>query len=73
MVLYPNPCADALFIAGGALEGEQVLVLDATGRVVMCLAALVGGSINVSALPPGSYAVRMMSASGRRTARFVKQ
>ncbi|MBK6755595.1 MAG: right-handed parallel beta-helix repeat-containing protein [Flavobacteriales bacterium] len=73
MVLYPNPCTDQLFIAGGALEGEQVLVLDATGRVVMDLAKLVYGGIDVSALSSGSYSVRMTNPVGRRSARFVKQ
>ena len=73
LVVHPNPCRDELFIAGGALEGEQVSVLDATGRVVVDLAELVNGSIDVSALPSGSYAVRTTSASGSRLARFVKQ
>ncbi|MBK7083856.1 MAG: T9SS type A sorting domain-containing protein [Flavobacteriales bacterium] len=73
LVVHPNPCRDELFIAGGALEGEQVLVLDATGRVVMDLAKLVYGGIDVSALPSGSYSVRMTSSVGRRSARFVKQ
>lgn len=70
--VYPNPCTDELFIAGGALKNEHVVVLDATGRVVMDLAKLPRGSIDVSALPAGSYTVQMTSASGRRAARFVK-
>ncbi|MBK8499020.1 MAG: T9SS type A sorting domain-containing protein [Flavobacteriales bacterium] len=71
--VYPNPCTDELFVAGGSLKGEQVLVLDATGRVVLDRAVWTSGSIDVSALPAGSYSFLMTNASGRRAARFMKQ
>ncbi|MFZ1686840.1 MAG: T9SS type A sorting domain-containing protein, partial [Flavobacteriales bacterium] len=71
--VYPNPCMDELFIAGGAVKSGHVLVLDATGRVVIHLSMPMRGSIDVSALPAGSYSVQVSSASDRRAARFVKQ
>ena len=71
LVVYPNPCNAEIFIAG-ALAGEQAFVLDATGRVVMDLGVLVSGNVHVSALPSGSYSLRMMNASGSRTTCFMK-
>lgn len=73
LAVYPNPCAHELFVVGGRLAGERVFILDAAGRMVMDFANLRRSSIDVTALPSGSYLVQMTGASGRRSARFVKQ
>ncbi|MBK8499027.1 MAG: T9SS type A sorting domain-containing protein [Flavobacteriales bacterium] len=73
LAVYPNPCTDRLFIGGSVPAGEHVLILDATGRVVIDAASSAGTSIDVSALPAGSYVVRTSNTSGSGSARFVKQ
>lgn len=70
--VYPDPCTDELFIAGGTSKGAHVVVFDATGRKAVDIARLMNASIDVSALPAGSYVVRMTSASGRRATRIMK-
>jgi Secretion system C-terminal sorting domain len=73
LVVYPNPCSDELFLAGRASEEETFSILDASGRVVMDFVKRVDRSLDVSALASGHYSVQIDNASGRRTARFVKQ
>lgn len=73
LVLYPNPCADELFVLGGALAGELVSIIDATGRMVIDRVMLAGARLDVSALPSGSYVVQLATSGGRRSARFVKR
>lgn len=73
LVVFPNPCADDLFIAGGTRAEERVSVLDATGRAVVERATLAGARLDVSALPSGSYVVQLSTAAGHRAARFVKR
>ncbi|QQR84987.1 MAG: T9SS type A sorting domain-containing protein [Flavobacteriales bacterium] len=73
LVLYPNPCGDELFFAGGSLPEERASILDATGRVVVDRATLAGARIDVSTLLSGSYIVQLSTEGGRRSARFLKR
>lgn len=73
LVLYPNPCADELFVVGGASAEELVSIIDATGRMVVDRAMLAGVRLDVSTLPSGSYVVQLSTSGGRRAARFVKR
>lgn len=73
LMVYPNPCADELFVAGGELVEELVSIIDATGRVVVDRALPAGARVDVSALPSGSYVLELTTSGGRRSARFVKR
>ena len=73
LVVFPNPCTDGLFIAGGWLAEELVTILDATGRTILGPTAPAGANLDVSALPSGTYVVRLTTSGGCRSARFVKR
>ncbi|MBK8339035.1 MAG: hypothetical protein IPK99_03035 [Flavobacteriales bacterium] len=72
LMLRPNPAVDRLFVSGldASTAIGPVLVQDATGRVVMRqLFGDLRNGLDVGALLPGSYSVRI----GASSARFVKR
>ena len=73
LLVYPNPCADELFIAGAWQDDERATVLDAIGRVVAELGLVGNGRVDLSALATGTYSLQVVGASGIRSVRFVKR
>lgn len=75
LVIYPNPVIDVLWVTTGLVGEATVKVFDAMGRELISrtIHAQPRMALPVGALPSGSYAVRITSASGFRSAHFVKQ
>ena len=75
IALYPNPVANQLTLrVDGAGRGAQVEILNALGQVVSRSVATTDiTSLNVASLKAGIYAVRLTTAEGSATRRFVKQ
>ncbi|HRD54207.1 MAG TPA: FG-GAP-like repeat-containing protein [Flavobacteriales bacterium] len=69
--VQPNPAIDVLAFSG-ADANAAYQVLDASGRTVMSGRAA-GGRLNVQALSPGAYVLRLAKPDGFSTARFVKE
>lgn len=70
VTLGPNPTTNTLNVGGTFVAAK---VTDAQGRVVMNT-GIVGGTLDVSTLPVGTYSVEMMAADkSRAVGRFVKQ
>lgn len=66
--LFPNPAHDRLTVA--APVGTLVRVLDLTGRLLLTSTLPPSGEVEVLALPPGSYLLRV---GERQVLRFAKQ
>ena len=80
--VYPNPAKSNvnLVLAAPALTKVSVIVTDVAGKLMMQQAAqLLNGenrlSLNVNALPPGTYLIKAAGANGAKAAvsKFVKQ
>jgi len=67
---YPNPVTNRLFL-GGATEGEAT-ISDMNGRTLSMI-PLTGDGIDVSNLRAGTYLLRVATATGVETVRFVRQ
>lgn len=61
-VVYPNPAADYLTVAG-AVPGAALEVRNLLGRVVLAAPLGAGGTLDVRALAPGAYLLRLKGAS----------
>ncbi|MVN77056.1 T9SS type A sorting domain-containing protein [Hymenobacter sp. HMF4947] len=68
LVLYPNPAHDHLTVLAPA--GTAVQVLDLTGRLLQAGALPPSGAVEVQALMPGSYLLRV---GEQQVLRFSKQ
>lgn len=75
LTAFPNPTSDAVRITGADdLGSANVRITDASGRdmpvtVVRQSDALL---LDARALPPGAYQVRLLTARGTRTVRFLR-
>jgi len=73
LILYPNPTRDVLNLGILAdFDSPIYTVFDAAGKRVMN-AKLENKTLNVSALAPGVYFLRVFDNSIIRTQRFIKQ
>jgi mannan endo-1,4-beta-mannosidase len=73
---YPNPVKDQLTITGLEINRMQVMITDATGRIVMqrTTAGAPTAYFNVQGLQAGIYQVQLINDSGYRwSLRFTKQ
>ena len=76
--IYPNPVADVLHLQRGeAGAASRVRVFNARGKEVLGCALAAGSpaeaKLSVAALEPGIYTLRVESAAGVTTTRFVKE
>lgn len=74
--MYPNPAKDKLQIAGGEAGMQvEVEILDQNGRSINHMPITFGNeqTLDVSGLSPGMYVLRVQSAVGMSSQRFVKQ
>lgn len=67
--VWPNPVSNVLHITDGP-DIRRVDVLDLCGRVQ---ATSAGREVNVSTLPAGLYILRVITAEGITTKKFIKQ
>lgn len=72
LCIYPNPAADRLTVSG-LDEGAVLQVLDIYGHLVITSKASRGGSLDVSALPTGTYLIRATGDREIGTAKFIKR
>jgi hypothetical protein len=68
--LYPMPCRDRLFIAGGPDKIEQAEIYNLTGSLQL-KDKLPGREINVSSLVPGIYFLKLSYPDFSRTAKVI--
>jgi uncharacterized repeat protein (TIGR03803 family) len=78
ITLHPNPAAETLFVTlASAAPVEGTAVLDASGRTHQLNTHRVRDEkhleVNVSDLEPGLYLLRLHTAGGVHTRRFLKQ
>jgi len=71
LTAYPNPVGNRLFVSG-ATATSQTTILDLNGRV-LSNGINSGNGIATDKLAPGTYLLRVESATGTETLRFVKQ
>ncbi|MBX0289005.1 T9SS type A sorting domain-containing protein [Hymenobacter sp. HSC-4F20] len=72
--MYPNPVEDVLTIElGGAVEGAQVTITDASGRVIRSQKLDATGKLNMSDLKTGTYLVTVGEGSAKVTRHIVKK
>lgn len=70
---FPNPCTDRLMIDGLSAGNHQATVLTTVGQAVASTVLSANEGMDVSALVPGSYILRITEGDALRTVRFVKQ
>lgn len=75
MHLFPNPALDQLTIGGELPPGAYAAeFIDVSGRVCLTAGLRPGGTtVDVSALAPGAYTVRIRGGQAVANAAFVKQ
>jgi hypothetical protein len=71
-VVHPNPATDQIFVKFPG-EVRMIEVLDIGGRVVKTAALRTGQPLVVSDLATGVYLIRVRTAEGTATQRFIKQ
>jgi predicted extracellular nuclease len=76
--IYPNPAANTLYIAmEGITDGFQVQVVNMMNQLIIRKQLSAGtqpAQLDITALPAGVYAVRIVTADGAaQTSRFVKK
>ena len=69
--LYPNPAHDHLVVSFAA--GEQVQILDLTGRSLLTTSLSASGQLNIAVLPAGTYLLRVLTPNHPYTLRFTKE
>ena len=72
--IYPNPATDILSIElNDASSTYQIEVFDILGKKVISSEIQKVGNINVSALAPGTYVIKINSENKTNVVRFVKK
>jgi CubicO group peptidase (beta-lactamase class C family) len=61
--IYPNPVDDVLYIQGATIRAGEIVLYDLLGRVVAAYPP--ADHINISSLPSGVYALRLLDEQGR--------
>lgn len=72
--IYPNPSTDKLFISQQCILGNTAVVYDVFGeKVIEQPLTNFETSIDISKLQSGPYILQVVSMSGYKTAKFIKQ
>lgn len=71
LTAFPNPVGNRLYVSGAAAT-SRTTILDLNGRV-LSNDLNTGNGIATGKLAPGTYLLRVESAEGTETLRFVKQ
>lgn len=69
---YPVPCTDALTVTGLGTGTHRATICSALGHVVGNALISSQGVVDVAALAPGAYLLRVDEGAGQQTVRFVK-
>ncbi|MBK9536793.1 MAG: T9SS type A sorting domain-containing protein [Flavobacteriales bacterium] len=70
LLIYPNPTNDLLQLQGVPAGQVRYEVLDATGR--MCMVGSLNNTVDVSALLPGAYQIRITTSQASTIRGFVR-
>ncbi|MCB0518902.1 MAG: S8 family serine peptidase [Saprospiraceae bacterium] len=77
--IYPNPAGDMIWIATSGMETGRNLdleVYDLSGKMISRLSPTAAGglmTVGTGQLPAGMYLLRLRTAAGVRTGKFIKQ
>jgi autotransporter-associated beta strand protein len=72
--IYPNPAKDCITVDVPPAEQWQIDIMDLSGKLVLSQAGLPAGEkIDVSALSPGFYLVKIQSKEGVKVLRLIKE
>lgn len=73
--MYPNPATDVLTIEFNASTPSAIEMYDATGKLVLSIQQVNGPKVqvDVTALAPGLYTLRMINSGGTTAHRFIKE
>lgn len=71
-MFFPNPVGDKLTL-GRKGKWKSATVTDMQGKTMLEKNNIQSDSLDVSALPPGNYLLKLKSAGDEATARFIKQ
>lgn len=69
--IYPNPAEGSLYVAN--VEAGSVQISDITGVPVLAASVVGKSAVDISSLAPGVYVVKVQSAGGVSTAKFIKK
>lgn len=69
--IYPNPVKEQLFIITSE-NVKEVKIFGMSGNLVKS-AEVTDNSLNVSTLPKGVYLIQIISGSGSKTGKFIKE
>jgi hypothetical protein len=72
VVLYPNPTSATLNIKTDAYRGGLLRIIDTTGKDHFSC-PFDNDAVDVSALPPGLYVLKLLKGERSGTAKFIKQ
>ncbi|MEZ4960682.1 MAG: S8 family serine peptidase [Saprospiraceae bacterium] len=77
--IYPNPAGDMIWIATSEMETGRNLdleVYDLSGKMISRISPTAAGglvTVGTGQLPAGMYLLRLRTAAGVRTGKFIKQ
>ncbi|MCF8368662.1 MAG: T9SS type A sorting domain-containing protein [Bacteroidales bacterium] len=71
--VYPNPVLDQMYIDMGNIEPFSYNIINASGSVVQSNSSQVTSKINTAGLPGGFYLIKINSAAGIFTGKFLKR
>jgi phosphate transport system substrate-binding protein len=70
--IYPNPVSEGFYITG-LTHSAQVTILNASGSKLLSKQVSAGEYINISALPPGLYIVKLCTDKGVVQSKILKK
>ncbi len=71
--VFPNPATNALYVEGVSGNGANYKIFDMGGRTIQNAQINEKQGVDVSALPPGKYAIQIVDKQKIHTAKFIKQ
>lgn len=72
LVVYPNPVQNILRIESESIDVLEVEVINLLGNLVLDSSSFSNGRINVSALPKGTYFLKIQTDLGLESRKFIK-
>jgi len=73
LILYPNPANDHLYIPSSINLNSTIDIFSLEGKLMMTIAAVVEGKIDISHLPAGIYILHLYTNGKVLDTRFIKK